>query len=137
MKKQAGFTLVELVVVIAILGILAAVAIPRFADLNSTARESAIDNLDGAVRSAATLAHAQAVAENATGATGTITMEGTSVALVYGYPSTTGIANAMNSYEGFTFSSGTFTLQTNCTVQYTQAASSGAVPTYTKTTTGC
>jgi MSHA pilin protein MshA len=55
MPKQKGFTLIELIVVIVILGILAATAIPRFIDLSSDARLAAVQGVAGAVSSGASI----------------------------------------------------------------------------------
>ena len=57
-KNEKGFTLIELIMVIVILGILAATAVPRFVDLRSDAQTARRDNLTGALRSAVNILHA-------------------------------------------------------------------------------
>ncbi len=148
MKRQAGFTLIELVMVIVILGILSAFALPRFADLGSEARAAALQGAYGAVKSAASIAHADSLVNN--NAT-VVSLEGTNINMTNGYPAGTlanGIVTAAQlETTDFTITAagGTVTVQaigaTNaatCQFQYAAPTAAGSAPTYTApVTTGC
>jgi MSHA pilin protein MshA len=135
--KARGFTLIELVVVITILGILAAFAIPKFVALDQQARYATISGLAGSAKSAAALARSLAMAQ---GNPATVVMEGAAapVTLAFNYPdaTATGIGAAVTTATtDFTFATaagvGTWTKvggPTTCTVTYTAAAAAGSVP---------
>src|SRR5262249_15568564 len=82
--SQRGFTLIELVVVIVILGILAAFAVPKFMGLEGQARASTLNSMVGTVKSAATMAYGVWLASGGSGAGGNVSINGTNYAVAYG-----------------------------------------------------
>lgn len=101
MKKQKGFTLIELIIVIIVLGILAVAAAPKFLGFAGDARAAAIDGMRGGMSGASSLVYAKAAING-------LTHRGASdsgypklpdgIEIVYGYPAASqeGIASAMD-----------------------------------------
>ena len=92
--SQKGFTLIELVVVIVILGILAVTAAPKFIDVTSDARKSVMQGIQASLEGAASIAQSKAILAGQTGLDGEIVIDLKYYALVYGYPAAAGEGDA-------------------------------------------
>jgi MSHA pilin protein MshA len=146
-RIQKGFTLIELVVVVTILGILAAFAVPRFVSLEGQARLASTQALAGSVRSGAALAHAVWLSQGDPAST-TIIMEQQPITMAFGYPDSTAIEGTLVEYSGFKLAnagmSAVFTKESpsgqpipNCFVTYTPPAAANDAPQVVATTGGC
>jgi MSHA pilin protein MshA len=156
-SKQKGFTLIELVVVIVILGILAATAAPKFIDLTGDARSSVMKGVQGSINSAVNLAHAKALVA---GSLTEIEIGGTFYALVNGFPAAIALGDGVSTGNGLgvdslielesgsditptedgvtkVFTHSKATTAAECKITYTDAANSETPPTVVAILTDC
>ncbi|HHB1592502.1 TPA: type II secretion system protein [Vibrio campbellii] len=155
MKRQGGFTLIELVVVIVILGILAVTAAPRFLNLQDDARNSTLEGLKGAITGASGIVYGKAAIAGLESTSGAVSAGAGSIDTVFGYPVATSgaiaaIVDGIGSDDDFQFinSNGdgsaanswvTFGISNytkNC-VKYTRAADANSAPVIEVTSANC
>jgi MSHA pilin protein MshA len=148
-RNQAGFTLIELIIVIVILGILAVTAAPKFLDFGSDARKSVLQGVKGSLDSAGSLVYGKAIIAGKQSAA-TATLTDPAINIVYGYPAATEAdleaAAELSDFKFITPVVGQIRVAaedaglvdaTACYVQYVQSTGEGIKPTISIVSTEC
>lgn len=141
MERQGGFTSIELIVVLEIIGILAVIAVMVFFNIQSSARQVSIENLKVAMEKAANLVHGKA---SLVGLERIEKAKVFSIETAYGYPSINGITKAVQNFEqdwvvldvitpnketiSVSFKGLDPIAQSRCHLTYTQALNTETVP---------
>ena len=154
LDRQTGFTLIELIIVITLLGILSVIALPRFMDIGTDARLAALSQMEVSIEAATNLVNIKAKIENKTDCATdpVVEMGDNDITLRCGYPCPhpSGIANAVDFDEGFQWVGGNCGGQlgnidvrlvdapdpANCKIRYVSARSTRP-PSIQKTISGC
>ena len=155
MRRQSGFTLIELVIVIVVLGILAALAVPRFISLQREARIAIVDSLFNSVRSGSNIIYAKSAAiGESDNATDSVDIDGPgpggAIGTNFGYPQAEqsdlsllfdNLSLRYNFTGGNAVGGSTVSIRldgiTTCSVTYVSPNAAGISPTITRDITGC
>ena len=166
MKRSAGFTLIELIIVIVILGILAVTAAPQFINMQGDARESVLNGMSASIKTAANLVYSKAIIAGVEKQAGPVNLAiqgvpGNAIEIAFGYPTATdaGILDVLDAkisatganaewgrgVKGSNYimwptgvaTTATAAIAAACYIQYTPATSATVPPVYTVKATGC
>ncbi len=129
-SRQTGFTLIELIMVIVILGVLSAVAIPKYLDLKSDANQAAVQGVAGSLGAAAAVNFAARTANSGKGIAVTDCQDVAKALQSY----TTGAYTTALPIQGGTYTIGSATIangaSTECTLTFTPSAGSAVTATF-------
>jgi MSHA pilin protein MshA len=147
--NQEGFTLIELVVVIVILGILAVTAAPKFINLTADAKGAVVEAVEGSLKSAADLAHAKSLINGDSSAS--ISIAGETINFIHSYPTALTIGLLMDidtaasigdfvlvsSSAGTTITHASAVTPANCQAKYLEPTGVGLSPAISSDISDC